>query len=631
MKVVQIPRDSPHFPLPRDYKSLTEKGQRQARVNACRLWLTDPAGDYWGPDLLPTCVEFFDRAYLRHEDGMFYPPGLMRPNPRFHSDILRFIASNKTSLIAAPRDSAKSTLIRKTVALMLLAGHLYFITYVSSTNKNTKRFMSDTMRLFRQNAWLNDDWGPEMGGRIIPNRGYLPFGSEEMNLMNGCRLMQSSIESRNRGDRPAFLVVDDPEYDGKGASNKTIMREDVERHILQEMVPMVMNSGARLAWIGTTISRRHLLTAVMESNDPAHRMWGRMRLRALYRRDGEPVTTLTGVEPSDLVSLWPERYSVKDYLDIATRLRSHFWAEYMSDPRVSHGEVVTLDDRHGYKIHQPDEHTTTEPWRSSALIEWEDGDGLSRSLPLKNFCAQMTVMQTVDWAMSDTATSDYSAIATIAHTPDNQLFVLDIWAGRVTGDKLAQKCIEEARKWRPDMVGVEAPNIRHHMMHLIKTKFTEAAKAGAWFPHVRPITDPWRKHERKADRISGLLWRFGSEEGPVHIKLPFQREREFGIRMLFEQIREFKPGVEGGDLMHDDVLDAVSMSQSIIAGNPRWKKPTEDAESPLQCLMDGKMVDDLGRPYAALMGGLENIPSEIVEKVIDAARRQPQTRRRSKA
>jgi hypothetical protein len=77
---------------------------------------------------------------------------------------------------------------------------------------------------------------------------------------------------------------------------------------------------------------------------------------------------------------------------------------------------------------------------------------------------------------------------------------------------------------------------------------------------------------KKEAKIAGLAWRFGDENMPHGgIKLPFSKERVAPWSMLFDQIKNFNPMGHNGGLTHDDVLDAVSMSQLLIPGLP--KKP----------------------------------------------------------
>ena len=62
---IPIPREgNPFHPLPPDYPSLTEEGQREARVNAARQWLLAGTPLERGENLVSS-TWFFDQYYLR--------------------------------------------------------------------------------------------------------------------------------------------------------------------------------------------------------------------------------------------------------------------------------------------------------------------------------------------------------------------------------------------------------------------------------------------------------------------------------------------------------------------------------------------------------------------------------------
>ena len=109
------------FPLPPDYDSLTEDGQRQARVNACRQWLV-PTRDPQDKSLrFVASVLFFDQWYLvpDEEDDfnpMFYDEDPV-PIPDGHLGIYKEWATSRASITIAPRGFAKSNCIRKSIIL----------------------------------------------------------------------------------------------------------------------------------------------------------------------------------------------------------------------------------------------------------------------------------------------------------------------------------------------------------------------------------------------------------------------------------------------------------------------------------------------------------------------------------
>ena len=109
MRIKRIPtkeEGNALFPLPPDYDTLTEDGQRQARVNACRQWLV-PTKDPSDKALrFVSSVLFFDHWYLfpDEEDDfnpMFYDEEPV-PIPDGHLGIYKEWANARASITIAP-------------------------------------------------------------------------------------------------------------------------------------------------------------------------------------------------------------------------------------------------------------------------------------------------------------------------------------------------------------------------------------------------------------------------------------------------------------------------------------------------------------------------------------------------
>ena len=135
--------DNPLYPLPADYMELSEEGQRQARVNACRMW-TGSKGRTTEElsEAFLAAVRFFDLWYLvpDHEidfDPLFYDDDPLA-TPAFHFDILKIWSSTSRNITIAPRGSAKSFLVRKACLLRMISRPVYTILYATSTNDNAK-------------------------------------------------------------------------------------------------------------------------------------------------------------------------------------------------------------------------------------------------------------------------------------------------------------------------------------------------------------------------------------------------------------------------------------------------------------------------------------------------------------
>ena len=130
-------------------------------------------------------LDFFDNYYLvaDHDvdfEPMFYDDDPL-PSPTFHYDIARQWAAERLSIAIAPRGSAKSALVKKTLLLEMLARPMFSVMYATSTGDNTKGVGQALKDQFLHNTRINDDFGAETPqARLHPKRGEAPFGNTHM-------------------------------------------------------------------------------------------------------------------------------------------------------------------------------------------------------------------------------------------------------------------------------------------------------------------------------------------------------------------------------------------------------------------------------------------------------------------
>ena len=133
-------QNNPLYPLPTDYEELSKEGQRLSRTNACRLWTSQDRSQMDIAEAFVAGMRFFDLYYLtaNHNidfDPMFYDDDPLR-TPDFHYDIQRLWATTPRNIVIAPRGSAKSFLVRKSILFRMLSRSAYSILYATSTNDN---------------------------------------------------------------------------------------------------------------------------------------------------------------------------------------------------------------------------------------------------------------------------------------------------------------------------------------------------------------------------------------------------------------------------------------------------------------------------------------------------------------
>lgn len=631
MNIVEMPVPSQGghpFLLPFDYDELTADGQREARINACAQWRL-PRAPHLRAEAQLAAFLFFHHFYLCDEpdvgfySGFFDEPPL--PFAPFHLDIIRANASYPLNVVAAPRGSAKSTLLSQLRLMKLVSWPMYSISTAFGGSRLVKRFGTQMMLQIDNNSRLNDDFAASVGGKLRPPRGKAPFSNEMMFLTNGSWTSHTTTRSFQRGDRPYEFHMDDPEYDPEGESTSMQrLRSEIEMLIFKLIIPMVARDGRSLTWVGTTISRAHLLYKALQSEgegfgyDKRFRHWNRMRLKALYT-----------LEDGSELSIWPEMWSIPKLQLIKDQIGpAQFQSEYLNNPGAGEGQYFFLDQRHAYDLVDPDIHLTEAPYQSSTTIKWTR-KGESISMPLSEFLSQNSVFVTVDSAPTSTSTSDYNAVVVMAITPYNELFILDVFNRRVKEHITALQALRFADKWRASVIGVElhskSQGVYGALQHMLGTR-AESVEEFDHLPSLRPLRVGYAA---KTARISSMQYRFGDPNvtdptqhgygGLIKYPLnsPIIRNREW--QDLVTQTEQFSPDAADGGLENDDVLDAVAMHQDVVVG--LRKKPSVRAAAPsvIQQLKDGKRFDD-HTPLAFRVNWAE-ISREDMDQIIEAGRR----------
>ena len=613
------------YPLPADYLDLTVDGQREARVNACRQWLVPTDNPEEKADRFASSLLFFESWYLWPDledefDPMFYddkPVG----TPKGHVAIYREWAKNSASLVIAPRGYAKSNCIRKSIIMQMLTRPQFSFIYATSTNDNAKHSGQIIKSQFIENERIVSDFSPEFpDGRIVPKRGEASFGIEMMYLKNGSWFRAISAESRQRGGRPRCYVLDDPEYDPKASTSMAVLRQYMDTLLFKVVSPMLTRPDTSVRWLATFVSRRHFAWYAMETEetreghvarDPRFSHWTRMVIQAAY-------------ETPDLrtVSCWPEMWPVdraakaKDpelksrisLEEIKERIGSaNFLAEYMARPGESKDQFFPnlLRDRHGWWFENVDRLVEESPATSDTLLCWVDAQKEEHRVPLWEFLQSSIVFIACDTSFTDTADSDFKVATLMACTPENELFVLDMWGGQTNENALVRAAFSMADRWRSPSIHPEVVREGISLYQSMEALVRQKAQDMLGVLHLPKIVPLKPGMTRKEAKIASLQFRF--ENGLI--KLPLHKRLDRPWRELFDQIEQFNPEVKDGGLAKDDHLDTVSMSNLILRGRAvRASGEIYDDRTPIERVQDGEYRDEHGIPWLSRMD-LSKIPA----------------------
>ena len=630
--LVAIPTDSPLYPLPADYSSLTAQGQRAARVNACRQWLVPSLSDQERGVVFNLCVVFFDHTYLRESDEGYHPMFYELPpvaDAPFFSYARQCVAEYKANLIVFPRGYAKSTIAEQCTLLRSISCPLYSTVYITNIFLNAKKRGGRLRFQCYNNELIQRDWGPEYGGSLKPPRGEMPSGIDHFVLTNGSEILVRSVGSELRGLRVRRALVDDPEADEAASTSMTTRVEELDTVINSLVVPMVLRPGCGVDWLATFISKKHLAWKAMQTRkvgnvhvarDIRFQEWNRIFVPAAY-------TT-----PEGLHSTWPALYPATEAdiqadpaLKGATSLEKtrrimgdrRFFAEYMGRPADSGASFMPAftPERHGWWLKNVDDIYHTNPRASEALICYNDpSSGEPIETPLKKFFQSVALFMHCDYAYTHHSNSDFKATGLFAFLRGPGIrFCLDLWAERCPPTRFTKAILQMADRWRCPQVYVEAIREGYTLYDDLRSVISTRIARNFGITHYPRIHKQPRTMAAKTDRIAAL--------SPILdnnlFKFPLFLEQRSPWSMLFQQFREFTPEAKDGGLENDDCIDLCAMTRDVISGAIPRTLPTDPTEpqDALAHILDGKLTDEHGSPYALGLD-LSKIPASVLQDFI---------------
>lgn len=287
-------RSNPYWPLPVDYADLTAEGQKLARLSVLC--------DQDTPEKVVIAWDMFRRLYLaQSRESMFYKKGFSE-SPDFHFNMVYDMAQYARNVYAAPRGSAKSTVITEEMSLLLsLTRPFYEITLGLSTEKLMMDRFDNIMAQLQNNELIAADFG-----NVRPKRGEALWNHGHLALTNGSTIRGLSVMGKKRGGRPKLFILDDPENDPDSDSESSRMAviEKFEMILFKQIIPM-LESESSIFWIGTLIDRKSFLYRATTGDDPRFDYWNRKVLKALAYDENDS---------SKVYILWPSKWP-KDVLD----------------------------------------------------------------------------------------------------------------------------------------------------------------------------------------------------------------------------------------------------------------------------------------------------------------------------
>lgn len=214
------------------------------------------------------------------------------------------------------------------------------------------------------------------------------------------------------------------------------------------------------------------------------------------------------------IPLWPEKFDLKE---LQSRLRGDGWyqfsAQYMNNPIPEQDAKFKRDN--------------------FQLFDVEEIRG-----------KEMRKVLTIDPAISLEKHADFTAMTVCGIDQFSNIFLLDIWRGKVLPSELISKIFELNELWHPNHIGIETNVFQKTLAYSLRE---EMQRRGRFLPltEVQP-------HERTKElRIQGLQ--------PLYENRKVFHPRNHPLKFYFEQ--ELVEFPRGG---HDDMIDAFSYALDFL-------------------------------------------------------------------
>lgn len=318
----------------------------------------------------------------------------------------------------------------------------------------------------------------------------------------------SSVRGLLHGEtRPKLIIIDDPQ-DLEDMDSETVLDKDYN-WFLSDII--FLGKKCRIFMIGNNLGESCLIERVINNKE-------------VLGFDAERIPII-----KDGKSTWDGKYTL----------------EYIEKERNTFEKLGKTDTWYRERMCEsisPDSQMFKEDYFKT--YDWKD---------LK--LSELNVFMTVDLAISQRVTADYTAIMVVGVNKDNHWFILDCSYGRYDPSQTIDEIFKMVGKWNPQKVGVEKVAYQAAIHHFLDK---EMPRRNMFFT----IT-PLLAQRKKEERISALQPRFSS--GSVWIP----RDAGTWWDELKGEMLAFPHGI------HDDLLDALAYVEQIavtpLRRNRRWK------------------------------------------------------------
>ncbi len=206
-----------------------------------------------------------------------------------------------------------------------------------------------------------------------------------------------------------LLIIDDPIKDAEQAASELIRQKQMDWW--RAVARTRLMPGGAVVLLQTRWHEMDLAGALLADMADGGDQWEVLSLPAVAEDDGDAL----GREQGE--ALWPEMFDVDNLAQTKRALGGYYWAAlYQQRPAPPEGFLFKRADLRYWREDQDEVDGMVRPW-----FVLPDGDRARRFMQ-----AECTRFQTIDAALSEKETADWTVIATWAVTPGKDLILLDL-------------------------------------------------------------------------------------------------------------------------------------------------------------------------------------------------------------
>ncbi len=411
-----------------------------------------------------------------------------------HYELGRFLTKSRENLVIAfPREFGKSTYVWVFFpAWNVLAGQYRYIVYIASSKERAIEQLRNLRSEIQAHPILREF--VEIKGDRADELEYVDRATEQKCLIRAYGAGQNLRGIRYQERRPDIVILDDIE-DSESVQSET-QRRKLWEWFHADVRPL--SSTGRIFVIGTVLHEDSLLNNLLDNPPEGFRglKYG------ILNDEGKP--TWEERFPKEWVEQRMRDYRSQGLIDV-------FYREYMN---IAVSPDTQIFRREYFRYYKPGE------------------------LDTKDY----NVFTTVDLAISQADTADFTAVCTVAVSPENHWFILDIDYGRYDPTETIDAIFRAVRRYNPLVVGIERVAYQQALEHFL---LKEMPLRGTFFR-----IEPLKAEKKKELRIQALQPRFRA--GTVW----FPAESDF-LTELEAELLTFPRG------KHDDLIDALAYMEQI--------------------------------------------------------------------